>query len=235
MARRCPSCGKEKHRQSKICRKCSITKMRSPEHRANLSKKLKGKPSYVRTEATLKKMSESAKKVVKPTGWNHSEETRRKMAAYWTAERRQTKSLEVMGKCVDPEYRRRLGSPGESNPMWRGGACVSGYAPGFDSVLKLSIRTRDDFICQLCGVTETETGCNHSVHHIDYSKDNHDPENLATTCKACNSRVNTNESVWFDYFTVLADARRHFGKDVAKFIGRKVITQRQGRIIIDRV
>lgn len=179
---------------------------------------------------------QSAAKKGKPPrgyGWKHSAKTRAKMAAHWTEERRRVHGDRIRELAAsDPDYRRRIGSPGPSNPMYRHGRSVTKYAPGFTKALKLRIRERDEFTCLLCGVTEDETGYVHSVHHVDYDKANHDPDNLATTCKNCNSRVNTNEDVWRPYFMVLAEARRETGKNFLHLIGRKVITQSKEGIVI---
>lgn len=235
MSTECPICGEYKHRQSKTCRNCFFLKQSSPESRAKMSEQRTGKPSYVRTPEQRKRMSEIQKAKIKPTGWNHSEETKKKMASLWTDEKREAARQRGKKFAQDPEWRKKVSSYGEDNPRWKDGCATKPYAPGFDRKMKQSIRERDDFTCQLCGITEEETGCPHSIHHIDYTKDNHHPDNLATTCKACNSRVNTNESVWYGYFVVLAEYRSQLGKDIVKFIGRKVITQNEGFVLIDRV
>lgn len=38
------------------------------------------------------------------------------------------------------------------------------------------------------------------VHHIDYNKQNNNPENLITLCNRCNSKVNFNREYWTQYF-----------------------------------
>lgn len=230
----CNRCGGRKNRQSRMCRKCYKVYTNLPVVRARRSAAMKGKPSYERTDEHRKKLSEVMKGKPKPTGWKHSSETRAKIAAAWTPEKRQAARDRGNVIKTDAKWRKSVSSFGEKNPMWRGGESSSKYAPGFDSVLKMTIKERDNFTCQLCGITEKETGCCHSIHHIDYSKNNHCPDNLATTCKACNSRVNTNESVWYGYFIALADARRNLGKNVLKFIGRKIISQHAGYVFVSR-
>ena len=139
-----------------------------------------------------------------------------KISASWTEERKQEWSEKVSG---------------ENNPQWKGGASLEDYAPGFNSKLKRQIRERDEFRCQLCGIHENQMDRKLDIHHIDYDKSNHRPDNLASTCRGCNSRVNTNESVWFSYFTALAEMRRQLGKDVSKFIRSKIITQHEGYVL----
>lgn len=194
----------------------------------------KGKPSYERTPEHRQLMSERVKNgPPKASGWRHATETREKIRDSWTEEKREAARVRVQKMAENSEWRKSLGSPGESNPNWRGGLAASPYAPGFDRYLKRRIRARDNYTCQLCGSTEVELGYKLSIHHVDYRKDNHCEDNLASTCKRCNSRVNTNESAWFGYFTALADMRRKLGKDVLKLIGRKVISQSVGFIVID--
>lgn len=231
MRYRCPICGKRKHRQSKVCRRCFLASQRTPEYRAAMAAKRKGKSSYYRTQSHRKAMSDKLKGVPKRSGWKHSAETKSKIASAWTLEMREQFRQRGLKLAQDPKWRAKVSSFGDSNPMWRGG-CGGKYTPGFDASLKRAIRKRDNFTCQLCGITENESGYIHSVHHIDYSHNNHKPDNLVTTCKGCNSRVNTNESVWFSYFTALAEMRCKLGKNILNLIGRKIISQRNGFVTL---
>lgn len=93
---------------------------------------------------------------------------------------------------------------GERNPRWLGGISFEPYGLGFTKTLKAHIRERDDHTCQLCGTRENGRLLN--VHHIDYSKTNHNITNLISLCDACHSKVNTNREYWQNYFTqLLAD------------------------------
>jgi len=49
--------------------------------------------------------------------------------------------------------------------------------------LKESIRQRDNFTCQYCG--EKQTTRKLDVHHIDYNKENLNPDNLISLCLKC--------------------------------------------------
>lgn len=201
-------CGARKSVTSRRCKKCH-----AKAYAKSNSKRLKGK-------------------CPRGTGWKHSQETRYKIREAWTAEKREQAKIRGAEYAQDPEWRKKVSSHGSDNPMWKGGESETEYAPGFDKTLKRTIRERDNFTCLLCGVTEAEAGYSHSIHHIDYDKSNHDHDNLATTCKGCNSRANTNESIWFGYFVALAEMRRKLGKDVLKLIGRKIISQRQGFAVV---
>lgn len=200
-----------------FCMKCfrQVSYKRTEYHRSNMSRKMTGKPKphlrgLKRPEVALK------------------------IAAAWTPEMREAARKRGQENAKNPEWRRKVSMLKEANPMWKGGIANSKYAPGFDKTLKLKIRTRDQFTCLLCGVREDETGCRHSIHHIDYDKSNHSEDNLATTCKACNTRVNINESVWFGYFTAIIHSRK-LVQNVSDLVGRKIISQRVGSIIVDHL
>jgi hypothetical protein len=87
---------------------------------------------------------------------------------------------------------------GENNPNWRGGQSQKPYKH-FYKKLKLVIRTRDNYTCQLCGKTEHELGYTLSIHHIDFDKGNTNETNLITLCKSCNSKVNFGRG-WIQFF-----------------------------------
>lgn len=93
--------------------------------------------------------------------------------------------------------RARMGRfTGPNSPVWRGG--FRKYGSGFTLRLKLQIKKRDNFICQICGGSEGEN--KHAVHHIDYSKNNHKPENLLTLCISCHAKTNFNRRYWISLF-----------------------------------
>ena len=80
------------------------------------------------------------------------------------------------------------------------------YTP-FDNDLKLDIKTRDGYRCQMCGVHRDELirekeqwgySSRLCVHHIDCGVDkegnprqNNSPDNLITLCSKCHSNVHT--------------------------------------------
>ena len=92
---------------------------------------------------------------------------------------------------------------GKNNPNWKGGVHRKPYAPGFTKKVKKDIRKRDNFTCQRCGKTEAILGYVLTIHHIDYTKNNHDPKNLISLCKCCNSIVNFNRKHWKNFFRKL--------------------------------
>ena len=101
----------------------------------------------------------------------------------------------------------RLGMRGENHPNWRGGTSFEPYGSGFDKVLKLKVRTRDNFTCQISG--KPENGVAHSVHHIDYDKKNNRLWNLITLTKSWNGRVNANRDAWQRKLSAIVFARHY--------------------------
>jgi len=89
---------------------------------------------------------------------------------------------------------------GDKSPNWQGGISFEPYTPDFNKALKQSIRQRDGYKCQLCGVPEAECTKKLTNHHIDYVKANSDPSNLIALCTSCNAKVNTNRTYWTRYF-----------------------------------
>ena len=89
---------------------------------------------------------------------------------------------------------------GSKNGNWNGGTENYPYPLEFNDTLKNSIRKRDNYECQNCGMTEEEhlivKGRILSVHHIDYNKNNCNEYNLITVCDSCNTRANFNRSYW---------------------------------------
>lgn len=74
----------------------------------------------------------------------------------------------------------------ENNSSWNNG--VSEYKDTGELVkLSKEIKKRDDYTCQKCMRKRmTKHLC---VHHIDFSKDNHEPLNLETLCKSCHQII----------------------------------------------
>ena len=97
---------------------------------------------------------------------------------------------------------------GENANNWQGGISSLPYPFDFNEKLKNLIRERDNYTCQLCGKTEKEEDKKLSVHHIDYIKENLDPENLITLCGSCNSRVNGSRKSWIRFFQLKLRVRR---------------------------
>jgi len=91
----------------------------------------------------------------------------------------------------------------EKHPCWKGGISKEPYPFDFDEELKEFIRKKDNYQCQLCGVSQDGTKL--SIHHIDYNKKNLSEINLITLCKACNAKVNFNRNYWKNHFMNLIE------------------------------
>lgn len=89
---------------------------------------------------------------------------------------------------------------GENNPSWKGGKSFEPYPIKWNNQLRESIRKRDNYKCQVCGCTQEENNRKLDVHHIDYVKENLDPNNLISLCKPCHMKTNTNREYWIQYF-----------------------------------
>lgn len=87
---------------------------------------------------------------------------------------------------------------------WQGGISFEPYSSEWTNKLKESIRKRDNYTCQKCGVTENTHLIIHkkglSIHHIDYNKKNCKEDNLITLCYRCHAKTNSNRDYWFAYF-----------------------------------
>jgi len=83
---------------------------------------------------------------------------------------------------------------GENNPSYCGGK--QPYPSNWNRRLKKQIRERDGFKCVLCGKAEIDEGINLAVHHVDYDKNNLDPENLIALCHACHIKTNSYREHW---------------------------------------
>ena len=87
---------------------------------------------------------------------------------------------------------------GPNNLCWRGGISFEPYSLDWTQTLKRSIRERDRYCCQMCGLPQGDRA--HDVHHIDYDKKNCDPKNLITLCHGCHTKTNFNRDYWIKFF-----------------------------------
>lgn len=67
---------------------------------------------------------------------------------------------------------------------------------------KAKIRARDSYICQVCGLPQTdELLC---VHHIDYDENNNKEENLISVHRNCHKKIDGDKRYWKEYLTTKA-------------------------------
>ena len=92
---------------------------------------------------------------------------------------------------------------------WKNGASFEPYPISWTKSLRISIRRRDEFKCQLCNAPQEEFSVALPVHHIDYDKKNCKKENLIALCPSHNSKVNKNRNYWTKFFRKLLSLRIH--------------------------
>jgi len=125
----------------------------------------------------------------------HSETTKKKI------------SLSEKGKFVSIETRKKMSKShkGAKCHWWKGGISFEPYSTDWTDDLRDSIRKRDNYTCQICGIHQDELkGYQRKLdcHHIDYDKDNLNPDNLITLCRKCHIKTNTNREYWIKYFLI---------------------------------
>jgi len=111
----------------------------------------------------------------------------------YTKEMRKAKSVACKG-INKGEKNGMYGIGGELSPTWQGGISEYPYPKEWTEDLKISIRKRDNFVCQVCGFSGFH------VHHIDYDKKNCSYDNLITLCKHCHPKTNFNRDTWKNFF-----------------------------------
>src|SRR3972149_1218555 len=77
---------------------------------------------------------------------------------------------------------------GKENPNWNNGSSFEPYSPEFSKEKKKQILERDNYECQNPNYDCLEITDLH-IHHIDYNKQNNNPENLITLCNSCHSKT----------------------------------------------
>lgn len=96
-----------------------------------------------------------------------------------------------------------LNQRGSLNHSWKGGISNNPYPDEWGDYLRESIRNRDNYICKECGIHQDELKGifkKLDVHHIDYDKDNCNPNNLISLCRICHAKTNFNREYWKNYF-----------------------------------
>lgn len=86
---------------------------------------------------------------------------------------------------------------GEKSVNWKGGISFLPYSLDWTDTLKKSIRERDKYVCRIC------LGSGYPVHHIDYDKQNCNPDNLITLCESCHAKTGSNRDFWKEYLRCL--------------------------------
>jgi hypothetical protein len=143
--------------------------------------------------------------VIGMKGKKHSLETRKKMSEWqigrkMSNEAKRKMSIAKKGKKLSEEHIKKLREchRGEKSYLWRGGITKNPYPLDWTATLRRSIRERDNYICQLCSKLQGDELFD--IHHINYDKNNCNPNNLITLCNSCHMKTNHNREYWIEYF-----------------------------------
>lgn len=109
-------------------------------------------------------------------------------------------SEEAKKKLSEAHKGKNNGLIGEKHPNWQGGKSFEPYTTDWTITLKRSIRERDNYTCKICGKIQGKGERVFPVHHIDYNKNNCNPNNLITLCLRCHLETNYNRTYWINYF-----------------------------------
>lgn len=119
---------------------------------------------------------------------------------------------------------------GANNPAYHKGESFLPYTVDFTNRLKETIRKRDNYTCQVCGIKERHLTRKYhkklDIHHIDYNKQNCYEYNLITLCKTCNVSANGNRSYWITYFVKLLTTRFGVKLLIRRQIGKSLKRRR---------
>lgn len=117
----------------------------------------------------------------------------------------------LLGRVYSQEHRENLSKAhigiqsGENHPNWQDGKSFEIYPQEFKQIRKF-IYERDNYTCQFPGC-KTENPKRLDCHHIDYDKQNNDPENLITLCISCHMKTNYNRQYWIEFYNNLINER----------------------------
>jgi hypothetical protein len=88
-------------------------------------------------------------------------------------------------KCCGKYF--KISHLGKNNPCWRGGTSKLPYHYQFNEILKLKIRKKFKYTCQLC--LKKVKGKKAHCHHIDRKKENSNEKNLVLLCSNCHGKM----------------------------------------------
>jgi len=187
---------------------------RTEFHRKALRVPRKGAGIYHRTEEHKRNISETMKGnmpkfIPDNKGRKTSEETKRKQSE---ARKGYIVPMKIRNK-LSKSLIGNKNSSGEKCNWWIDGRAKENnpYPEEWTDILRKSIRIRDNYICQMCGIHQDELNCRLKkldVHHIDYNKDNLNPDNLTTLCRSCHVKTNYNREYWKQLFQNILQEKR---------------------------
>ena len=145
--------------------------------------------TYIKTAEHRKKLSVALTGNTNQEG-TRSLETRAKIAKSMRGNKN------TLGKIYGEFTRQRdkRAKTGGLNPAWLGGVSFLPYTPEWSMGIKQVVLDRDDNTCQICGTKPPEVKLH--IHHIDYTKDNLETDNLICLCHSCHSKTNHHREEW---------------------------------------
>jgi len=156
------------------------------------------KNPYIRTKAIRKKNSDSLKGHIGYfTGKQHSEKTKRKISKLRKAR------LKELGYLNSTKTRLKMSNSLRKRSLLKSSHYVTGYPKKYNKTLKDKIRKRDNYTCQNQVCNKKQGKRLLDIHHIDYNKENCNPNNLITLCMSCHAKTNTKRKYWINYFKKL--------------------------------
>jgi len=189
----CPQCGESMDVASAMCRACYAQVQKTPEYRAAVQARMLGKPSYVRTPESRAKMSKAKMGNTAFLGHKHTVETRSKQRAAWTPAMREAARVRGLLAAENLDWLRKIAEAlsGEKNPNYKGHDKATPYGPGWGRMFKDKMRARSEGRCDVCGKRYDRTP---DLHHKDFSKTNHHPDNLMVVCRKCHKGLHAANS-----------------------------------------
>jgi hypothetical protein len=123
-----------------------------------------------------------------------SESKKKNPTKYWLGKKRSLETIEKMrskliGRKVWNKGKNQLQTTGEKNPNWKGGTS-KGYRKGYRDNLeykkwRASVFKRDDYTCQICGITGVYITAHHTKSWAKYPELRHEVSNGITLCEDC--------------------------------------------------
>ena len=133
-------------------------------------------------------MSEATKGKQKP--WLKGKkrpEVGKKIADSWTPEMKQSARIRGLINAENTEWLLKIAESvsGKNNPNYQGKGKESPYSAGWGKKYRKKLRERKGGKCSMCLEQEKLL----DLHHIDFSKTNHHPDNIQLLCRKCHKKV----------------------------------------------
>jgi hypothetical protein len=167
----CPDCGQPKSRTAQKCIACNPpTRARTTETRAKMSAAQRGKRHSWSSGSTRPEVAE-------------------RIRQSWTPEKREAARLRGLAFAADQAWRDMIARSlmGQANPNYQAKDNATPYGPGWGRLHKRLIRERAGNQCERCQKSGPL-----DIHHKDWTKTNHHPDNLAALCRSCHKIVHPN-------------------------------------------